>query len=240
MLSLVKTGPDRTDLAHSLWTCCALPAILYGAEIMPLTQSTINEIEKCQSQVGKFILQVPRSTSNVVSCIDAGLKPIWAVISERVLMYAHHLMKKPSNYWPRIALNMNMVPGKLSPYMRYLQRWKAAVNTSLLSAKLIKKSVNRAAIVDVLDQQRKCSVTTFAASPPDILKPAWFKPKPWVSDSYSTKVLAMFRSCNASLGNRGPTKDGRFFKLCPLCEEQGVTALNNEVRILFYDTCFNY
>ena len=123
--------------------------------------------------------------------------------------------------------------------MRYLQRWKAAVNTSLLSAKLIKKSINRAAIVDVLDQQRKCSVTTFAASPPDILKPDWFKPKPWVSDSYSTKVLAMFRSCNASLGNRGPTKDGRFFKLCPLCEEQGVTALNNEVRILFHDTFFN-
>ena len=113
--------------------------------------------------------------------------------------------------------------------MKYLLKWKAAVNTSLLSAKFIKKSVNKAAIIDVLDQQRKSSVTMFAVVPRDHFQSAWFKPKPWVTDSCHTKVLAMFRSCNASLGNRGPTKDGRFFKLCPLCEEQGVAALNNEV-----------
>ena len=63
VLALVKTGPDRSELAHTLWTSCALPSILYGCEVMPLTQATIDEVERCQSQVGKFILQLPRSSA---------------------------------------------------------------------------------------------------------------------------------------------------------------------------------
>ena len=45
VLSLVKSGPNRSELAFSLWTSCALPSILFGAEIMPLTQGTIAELE---------------------------------------------------------------------------------------------------------------------------------------------------------------------------------------------------
>ena len=62
VLSLVKTGPDRAELAHTLWTCVALPSILYATEVLPLTQATISEVQKCQSVVGKFILQLPRSS----------------------------------------------------------------------------------------------------------------------------------------------------------------------------------
>ena len=32
VLSLAKTGPDRSELAYTLWTLCALPSILYGAK----------------------------------------------------------------------------------------------------------------------------------------------------------------------------------------------------------------
>jgi hypothetical protein len=49
VLSLVKTGPDRADLAYTLWSNCALPAILYGCEVIPLNQGTIQEIEKCHT-----------------------------------------------------------------------------------------------------------------------------------------------------------------------------------------------
>ena len=59
VLALVRSGPDRSDLAYSLWNQVALPSILYGAEILPLTEATIKEVEKCQSVVAKFILQVP-------------------------------------------------------------------------------------------------------------------------------------------------------------------------------------
>ena len=233
VLSLVKTGPDRAELAFALWTCCALPSILYGSEVMPLTQATIAEVEKCQAQVGKFMLQLPRSSASVSASLDAGLKPVWAVIAERVLLYACDTMKKTGDYWARIAMNLNFESGTQSPYTRYLMKWKTKTNANLLSAKLIKKSVNEAAIRDVLEQQREHSTTTFAMNPPDpALKVMWFKPKTWVNDSCSTKIIARFRACNASLGNRGPTKDGRFYSLCPLCSADGIDALNNEVHMI--------
>ena len=230
VLSLVKTGPDRTELAYSLWTSCALPSILYATEVMPLTQATITEVQRCQSIVGKFILQLPRSSASVAACIDAGLRPIWSLVAEKVLVYSSNLMKKPADYWPRKALTVNMNLGFKSPYIRYLMKWKAATDTSLLSPTLIKKAVNKAAIVDVLEQQRTHSTSTFAMSSPNPSSAnRWFKPKGWVTDSCRTKIISVFRACNAQLGNRGPTKDGRFYSLCPLCSRVGQDALNNEV-----------
>ena len=231
ILSLVKTGPDRAELAYALWTRCALPAVLYGTEVMPLTQCTISELEKCQSQVGKFILQLPRSSASVSASLDAGLKPIWSVVAENVLLYACNTMKQSSSSWQRIAMNVHVSTGLKSSYTRYLMRWKAATNSSLLSSKLIKKSVSRAAVIGVLDEQRSHS-TTFAMNPPEPHGHSWFKLKPWVNDSCTTKIISEFRACNAGLGNRGPTKDGRFFKLCPLCADIGVDSLNNEVKLL--------
>ena len=113
---------------------------------MTLTQATISEVERCQSQVGKFILQLPRSSASVSVCIDAGLKPIWAVIAEKVLLYASSTLKKATDYWPRMALTFNLASGYKSPYTRYLLRWKAASNCNLVSPKNIKKSVKNAAI----------------------------------------------------------------------------------------------
>ena len=94
VLSLVRSGPDRSQLAHTLWTQVALPSILYGSNIIPLTQSSISEIEKCQAIVGKFILQLPRNSANVCSYLDAGLKTVWAEVSQRVLSYSSSIMHK--------------------------------------------------------------------------------------------------------------------------------------------------
>ena len=127
-------------------------------------------------------------------------------------------------------MNLNFELGTRSPYTRYMMKWKSKTNSNLLSAKLIKKSVNESAIRDVLEQQKEHLASTFAMNPPDpALKVPWFKPKAWVSDSCSSKIIARFRACNTSLSNRGPTKDGRFISLCPLCSEVGIDALNNEV-----------
>ena len=76
VLSISKTGPDRAKLSHSLWSQVALPSILYGSEVIPLTDCTIKAIEKYQADIGKFIMQVPSSTANVVTNIDAGLRPV--------------------------------------------------------------------------------------------------------------------------------------------------------------------
>ena len=63
-------------------------------------------------------------------------------------------------------------------------------------------------------------------------KLSWFRPKPWVSDSGISRIISSFRICNSGLGNRGPAKNGMFYKLCPLCSKIGIMALNNEVTLL--------
>ena len=231
VLSLVRSGPDRSDLAYSLWNQVALPSILYGAEVLPLTETTIKEVERCQSIVAKFILQVPRSTANVCSNIDAGFRPIWSHIAEKVLLYAHTVMTKPETFLPKLAMNETLQNGSKSPYSRYLFKWKQMTNSYDLHPKQIKSSVRSAAISSIMSQQNLTRISTFAMNPPgDTSIHQWFRPKQWVSDSGFSQIFSQFRSCNAGLGNRAPAKNGQYYKLCPLCEREGRTALNNEVN----------
>jgi hypothetical protein len=199
VLSLVKTGPDRSSLAHTLWTSCAVPSILYGSEVIPLTLGTITEVERCQSIVGKFILQVPRSSANVSAHLDGGLKPIWAVLAEKVMLYAYKTMEKPPSYWARMALTEHITLGSKSPYARYLMKWKAETNCFGLHPKQIRATVTSSAISFILSEQRKTCATTFAMNGPGFTSSQkWFKPKTWVSDSCNSQVIAQFRTCNCS------------------------------------------
>jgi hypothetical protein len=232
VLCLTKSGPDRCTLAYCLWTQVAIPSILYGSEVIPLTQCTITEVEKFQSSIGKFILQLPRSSSNVSGFLDGGLKPIWATIAEKVLLYAQSTMFKPSSFWPKIAMKENILLGHKSPYTRYLLKWKQATDSLNFDPKRIRASVKKAAITNIMSQQRATSTSSFAMSPPGS-SPAnqWFRPKPWVTDSCLSQLFSQFRSCNAGFGNRGPAKDGKLYKLCPLCAHHGLKSINNEVRL---------
>ena len=65
VFNLTRDGPNRSYLAFILWSKVALPSILYGVEIIPITQGTLTLIERCQMRVGKFILQVDESSANV-------------------------------------------------------------------------------------------------------------------------------------------------------------------------------
>ena len=231
VLSLVKSGPDRSELAYSLWTQVALPSILYGAEAVPLNDTTIKEVEKCQAKIGKFILQIPPSSANVCANIDAGLKPVWAVVAERVLIFAQKIMTSQSSFWPKLAMNETMSLGLKSPYFRYLLKWKHVTDSFDLHPAQIRKSVHRAAVIDTVSKQKLVSSSTFAMSFPGSSPTSrWFRPAPWVSDSSLSQIISCFRSCNSGIGNRGPAKNGVQYKLCPLCLKIGVRALNNEVK----------
>ena len=111
--------------------------------------------------------------------------------------------------------------------MIFLNKWK-----DVCIGYGIKKNIQTAAINSALQLQHQTVKTTFAMNAYS-LGNAWFHPKPWVSDSGLSKIFAEFRVCNTGLGNRGPTRDGRFFKLCPLCQRDNIVVLNNEVHMLF-------
>ena len=92
----------------------------------------IKEVEKCQSIVGKFILQIPRSSTQASSNIDAGLRPIWSLIAERVLVYARSTMEKSPTYWSKIVLDSSIALGHLRPTLGgdkiYLHSIKIAIS----------------------------------------------------------------------------------------------------------------
>ena len=61
ILSVTRAGLDQSEVARCLWESCAIPAILYGVEAMNLGGGTIQEIERMQGKIRKFILQIPNS-----------------------------------------------------------------------------------------------------------------------------------------------------------------------------------
>ena len=229
VLSLVKSGPDRSSLAYTLWNQVAIPSILYGSEVIPLTQGTINEVERCQSAVGKFSLQIPRSSACVSANIDAGFKPIKFILAEKVILYANTTMSKPASFWPKLAMNENINLGSKSPYTRYLMRLKTATGSFGLSRQQTLSSIRKAAITHILDQQRIVRTTTFAMNAPRPLTSVnrWFKPKPWLSESGFSKIFAQFRAANTGLGNRGPAKNKY-----PIIINFDFENLNCELRVI--------
>jgi len=159
-----------------------------------MTKGTIDEIESCQSLIGKFILQLPRSISNVAAQIDAGLKPVWSLIAQKVLKYANKTAQKPSSNWARLAFrqNLDMGYGYDSSYTRYFLDWKQKLDTTILSSKQIEKAANRAAIKSVVGGQKN-QTSLFAMSLPSTnQKQRWFKMKSWINDSCLSKVELLF------------------------------------------------
>ena len=147
VLSLVKAGPDRSDLAFTLWTRCALPSILYGCEVLPLNQLTVQEVEKCQNLVGKFMLQLPRSSANVGSVLDAGLRPVWSIIAEKTILYANKLMRRENEYWPKKAFLYHLNLQDNSSYYKYLQNWKSKTSAYGIDHYRLKAAVFKSAVI---------------------------------------------------------------------------------------------
>ena len=67
------SGLDRALTAFRLWESCWIPGFLYGTEAMVISKSTVKKLEKIQHMVASFIVQLPRSSSQVIGWMEAGL-----------------------------------------------------------------------------------------------------------------------------------------------------------------------
>ena len=70
----VRDGPDIVDMIVATWCNVAIPAIVAGCETIPFSDSTINEIDKVQSQVAKYALGLPIGAANVCAQAELGMK----------------------------------------------------------------------------------------------------------------------------------------------------------------------
>ena len=204
IMSLAKEGPDRSEIARALWLNCALPSILYGVECNILTKGTVDTLERLQSRVGKFILQLPMVSTNVTSNIDAGLLPMKYHILSKQLNYQQRLLTLPKWWWVRKAYKEQVKMGMASKYIRKMMMIKTEQNVLNLNKKCIKKRLLINAKEDTLLEAKKCKKSTILMldNAPN------FKIKSWVNDSSLSQILSLFRGSDAGLGNRAPLADG--------------------------------
>ena len=231
-LHLTRLGPCRSELLFHLWTGVALPSILYGCEVLPLTKRSLQAISTCQNVVGKSLLQLPRYAANASVPIDAGFRPVQHVIAERVLRYSQKVMLRPSSDWTQKCMSEHLSLHTRSPYYKLLMSHRGSVDRTFPSKASLSKCLTQKSIQETLILRMSTPVTTIGLSIPKSQPSSCFQFKSWVRDSWFSKVFARFRSGCVGLGNRVPLPNGVTYKHCPLCIRDGIFVTNSELHLV--------
>jgi hypothetical protein len=72
---------DNISSSSAIWQNIDIPGILYGTEAIPVSSAVIQEIEIIQNQVGKALLRVPQSTTEVLQ-VELGWKPFKLLVEK--------------------------------------------------------------------------------------------------------------------------------------------------------------
>ena len=230
IMNLTRAGLDRALIAKRLWECCAIPSILYCAEVLVISKKTVEELERVQNMVGRFILQVPSSSSRVLAWMDAGLVPMQDRIQARQANYIWTAVKYRTN--PTVHKILQFLLTK--PEDQWVQNWmRIQRDIGIITAYSTRKELN-----DTLRERSvshvmavKSEHTTMGVVPqPE----SWFKLQTHVTDSFASKTLCCVRAGNTLLGNRFKNRYGRRYDMCPHCRlVRSKHAVLRESHVLF-------
>ena len=78
---------DKLVAASSIWNNVAVPAIMYGADVVAISDEVIGELDIVQNKLGKAILGLPLSTANPVVIVELGWKPFRLRVAQSKLSY---------------------------------------------------------------------------------------------------------------------------------------------------------
>ena len=190
---------------------------------------TIQELERIQNMVGRFILQVPASTSRVLAWMDAGLMPMAFRIQTRQAMYIWSVSKSKGNTVLMLVLREVLK----YPDKPWAKSWleiqkKIEIISNYTSKKLLHKALVDRAVTSVLIVNQVQST-----SQPN----GWFKLQCHLNDSKASRALCRFRAGNAQLGNRYKDKYGCYHVWCPWCMDRGVQVKLSEAHVVFKCPC---
>ena len=191
IMNLSGSVLDRAIVAKRLWEACAISAILYCSEAMVFKQSTIHELERVQNMVGRFILQLPRSSSNIVGWLDAGLMPMENRIQNHQAVCIWTVMKTKEN----ITLQSFLRELLNHQSDDYTKNWFRIQKDIWIITNFEKKKQLTKALVDR-------AVTRVLETMCTLPQPwEWFKIQPYVSDTHASKTMSRVRAGNAQLAN---------------------------------------
>ena len=87
IMGATRSEVDQVKVCSSLWCNVALPGLLYAADVVPFPGSVIRDINLIQTQLGKAILKLPKSTANPVVHVELGWQPIQLLIAAAKLRF---------------------------------------------------------------------------------------------------------------------------------------------------------
>ena len=229
IMGCTMVGLDRSLTARTLWESCAIPAILYATETMVVSKSTLEQLDKIQGAVARFILQLPSSASKVAAYLDAGMKPMNLRIQARQLLFVHAATRPKKDKLVRMVVK-SVLADLTDPWTVQVQReiGKLPVRDFFAATKTQVKYIIKHQQIDAI-RIMKGSHTSLAWMSEPIV---WFTLQPHVNDSPESRTLNRFRAADVGLGNRRPNTWGFKYTNCPLCEEDGNEFKLNEAHVV--------
>jgi exonuclease III len=131
-VNISHRGPDVSVLASCLWTNVAIPAILFGCESVPFSDTTISNINRIQSQLAKVMLGLPVSVHNFVAQTELGFEHFGHRLWETQLKFCHRWLGLPDTRWPKLAIMEHMSGVWKSPYWEYINKIKTEISLPYL------------------------------------------------------------------------------------------------------------
>ena len=229
IMNLTRGGLDRALIAKRIWETCAIPAILYCVEAITIKKSTVKELERIQNMVGRFILQVPPSTSRALAWMDAGLMPMQYRIYLRQSGFIFDIFKTKNNP-TLLKILREQLDNPSDPWTKSWRKIETMVGNIFRykTKKLLLTAVTRKAVAYVMNVKRQHSTLITTPQPWN-----WFKIQNHVNDTKASRILCQVRGGNAQLGNRYKNRYGVSYDVCPHCEVLGLNIKLTESHVIF-------
>ena len=87
----------------------------------------VEEIERQQSSLGKFILGLPRTAPNLSTEVLLGLKPVRQILYSAQLKFYLRVQKQEGSRWSKDALLDHLQGTWHSPYIQFIHKIKQEV-----------------------------------------------------------------------------------------------------------------
>ena len=97
---------NRVDYGMSLWSHVIRPSLEYAGEILTLSTTDLENLEKMQRAVGKYILKACRHTANEAVLGDLGWTTIKSKLDTMKLKYYQRICKMNRSRWTKVVFEM--------------------------------------------------------------------------------------------------------------------------------------
>ena len=227
-----KNEVDKISSSSALWCNVALPAILYGIDVVPITESVIQQLEVIQTKLGKSILAVPYSSANAIVYIELGWKPIRLQIEVAKLRFLRRVEDQDfkGSHLVKTCMDWNKKNTE-SLYWRNLEDilGKHTDEENEIGAITVKQLY----VFHQLEIQNL--VQNLASLRLTHLPHKWWKPTKFLCNSRCSNIMTRFKCMNVGLGNRdgyraadAVAETGGRVLICPLC----LDGPNNEIHLI--------